>query len=466
MKVTPSTSRRQFIKNAATAVTVFNIVPRHVLGGPGFVPPSEKINVALVGVGGKGTQNLQRILDEPDAQIIALADPAAQFSLENFYYKGDGGRRPARTLIEEHYGAKTPNFKCMEYEDFRLMLEKEEAIDAIVCSTPDHLHAYVSIRAMRAGKHVYCEKPLTHNLWEAREVVRVARETGLATQMGNQGHSTAGIRETVEYLQDGVIGAVREIEVWNPTKRWNPSLTGRPAAAAMPEGLNWDLWLGPREARPFNPAYFPVAWRDFWAFGGTGIADFGCHDFDAAMWAFDLQTPVRVEASGAGPTDDEIAPHGSTIFYDFPAHGKHPAIRLTFRDGGLRPPFHQVLGKFPLPKRGILFLGEKGAIECDGSGGSPRLFPESLRASYQKPAPSIPRSKGHFRDWLDACKGGPPAGSHFAYGARLTELSLLGVLAMRTQRAIEWDPANLRARGLPEADRIISGSYRKGWEVA
>ncbi len=467
MKITPLTTRRRFLQTAATAVTAFNIVPRHVLGGPGFVPPSEKVNVALVGVGGKGTQNLQRLLEEPDAQIVALADPAAQFGLENFYYKGKGGRVPARALVEAHYSQKTPNYRCTDYEDFRLMLEKENSIDAVVCSTPDHLHAYVSLRAMRAGKHIYCEKPLTHNIWEARAVARVARETGLATQMGNQGHSTVGIRETVEYLQAGAIGAVREIQVWNPAKRWNPLLTGRPVAPApVPAGLNWDLWLGPREPRPFHPAYFPVAWRDFWAFGGTGIGDFGCHDFDAATWAFDLPAPTRIEAYGAGLMNDEIAPHGCTIFYDFPAHGRHPAIKLTFRDGGLKPPYHEVLGRFPLPPRGILFLGEKGAIECDGSGGAPRLFPDTLRASSTRPAPTLPRSKGHFRDWLDACKGGSPAGSNFAYGAHLTEIALLGLLALRTRRRIDWDAAKMEARGFPEAEPLIRGSYRKGWEIA
>lgn len=465
MKVTPST-RRHFIKTAATAVTAFNILPRHVLGGPRFVPPSEKVNVAMVGVGGRGTQNMKELLKLEDVQVIAIADPAESYSLEDYYYKGLGGRLPAIAAVEKHYAEKTPNFRCAGYEDFRVMLAKEKAVDAVVCATPDHLHAYVSIHAMRSGKHAYCEKPLTHNIWEAREVARVARETGLATQMGNQGHSTPGIRDTVEHLRAGTIGTVREIHAWVGTKRWNPALLTKPSdSQPIPQGMNWDLWSGPREPREFNSAYHPVSWRDFWTFGGSAMGDFGCHDLDAATWAFDLPPPTRADPVWVGPTDEEIAPHGCQIFYDFPARGAQPPIRLTWHDGGLRPRAPEVLGKFPLPKRGVLFIGDKGAIQCDGAGGAPRVFPESLRASITKPEQTLKRSNGHHRDWIDACKGGDPASSNFAYGARLTEIALVGVLALRMRKPIDWDAANMRATGLPEADKLIRGSYRSGWEI-
>jgi predicted dehydrogenase len=466
MKVNSST-RRQFIKTAATAITAFNVLPRHVLGGPRFVPPSEKVNVALVGSGGRGLQNARALFPLADAQIIAIADPAEGFSLEAFYYKGHGGREPARAIVEEHYAQKTPNHRCAGYEDFRVMLEKEKAIDAILCSTPDHLHAYVSILSMRAGRHVYCEKPLTHNIREAREVARVAKETGVATQTGNQGHSTVGIRETVEYLQAGAIGTVREFHAWTAAKRWNPELTGMPAGESiMPVGLNWDLWLGPREERPYHNAYHPVAWRDFWAFGGSGMGDFGCHDLDAATWALDLDAPTRVEAFAAGPMDGEIGPHGCTMYYDFPARGRRPALRVHWYDGGLKPPPHPALGNFPLARRGILFVGDKGVMQCDGAGGAPRLFPESLRASFKKPAPRLKRSNGHYRDWIDACKGGEPASSPFAYGAHLTEISLIGLLALRLGKPVRWNAAAMRAEGLPEAEPIIHGTYRPGWEIS
>jgi predicted dehydrogenase len=466
MKVTAST-RRQFLQTAATAVTAFQILPRHVLGGPRFVPPSEKVSVAVVGVGGRGLQNLKELLALADVQVVAIADPAETFSLEAYYYKGNGGRAPALAAVEKRTKEQGLTHRCTGYEDFRVMLEKEKGLDAVLCGTPDHLHAYVSILAMRAGKHVYCEKPLTHNIWEAREVARVAKETGVATQTGNQGHSTPGIRETVELLRAGAIGTVREIHAWVGTKRWNPTLVSKPAEAQpVPAGLNWDLWLGPREARPFNAAYFPVAWRDFWAFGGSSMGDFGCHDLDAATWAYELSAPTRVEAFAIGPTDAEIAPHGSTIYYDFPARGAQPPIRVVWNDGGGRPPAPPELGKFPLPKRGVLFKGERGVIQCDGAGGAPRLFPESLRAATPKPAPTLKRSGGHHRDWIDACKGGEPASSHFGYGAQLTETALLGVLALRLGKAIEWDAAAMKVKNNPEADAIIRGTYRPGWELA
>ena len=306
MKVTPST-RRRFLRTSVAAAATIQMLPRALLGGPKFVPPSEKVNVAVVGVGGRGLQNLRELLALADVQVIAVADPARTFSLEGFYYKGTGGRDPAQAAVEKHYAPKTPNFRCAAYEDFRVLLEQERAVDAVLCATPDHLHAVVSLRALRAGKHVYCEKPLTHNIHEAREVARVARETGLATQTGNQGHSTVGIRETVEAIQAGVIGPVREVHAWVGTKRWNPALTTRPEGSpAVPEGLNWDLWLGPRSPRGYHPAYHPVAWRDFWDFGGSSIGDFASHDLDAATWALDLPLPTRVEAHAAGPMDQEI----------------------------------------------------------------------------------------------------------------------------------------------------------------
>jgi len=464
MKITPST-RRRFLKTSAAALGTIAVLPRHLLGGPRFVPPSEKVNVAVVGVGGRGLQNLRAVLALPDAQVTAVADPAATFSLENYYYKGTGGRDVAVAAVEAHAAKTKPGARCAAYEDFRVMLEKEKAIDAVLCATPDHLHAYVCVLAMKAGKHAYCEKPLTHNIAEARLVAKVAAATGVATQLGNQGHSTVGMRETVEHIRAGTIGAVREIHAWVGTKRWNPGLVTKPAEAqAVPAGMNWDLWLGPRQRRDFHAAYHPVAWRDFWAFGGSSMGDFGCHDLDAATWACELPLPTRVEALAVGPMDGEIAPHGSTIFYDFPARGGQPPVRLTWYDGGMRPRAPEVMGTFPLPTRGVLFIGEKGVIQCDGAGGAPRLFPESLRAA-PKPAATIARSKGHHADWIAACKGGPQASSHFGYGAHLTEITHLGTLALRLKKPIVWDGAAMAVTGNAAADEIIRGSYRAGWEL-
>ena len=463
-------SRRRFLQTGAAAAASVTagcatIVPRHVVGGSGQVAPSDKVNIALVGAGGQGRTNARSLFKHDDAQIVAIADPAAYFDLERFYYRGMAGREPVREEIERHYGSKTPNYKVAEYEDFREMLDREESIDAVLCATPDHLHAYVCTHAMRAKKHVYCEKPLTHNVWEARYVARVAKETGVATQMGNQGHSTDAIRETVELIWDGAIGTIRQVHAWVAAHRWNPLLPGRPIdTPPIPAGLKWDLWLGPREPRPFHPAYFPVAWRDFWAFGGSNIEDFGCHDLDAACWALDLAAPTTVEFHPAGMMDAEIAPFGCVGYYQFGARGSQPAVGVNWYDGGLRPAVPD--GASELPSRGMLFVGDKGAIVTGGSGAGARLLPHALAESYTKPAPKIPRSKGHHRDWLDACKGGPPASSNFEYGARLTEIALLGTLALRSGRRIEWDAEGMRAIGVPELDAFIKEPYRAGWELA
>ena len=465
MKSGHRVSRRQFIARTALASTAFTIVPRHVLGGPKFVAPSEKVNVAIVGAGGQGRSNVRELLRLSDVQIIAVADPIENHDLAGFYYKGKAGRKPVKAEIEKHYSEKSPNYRVAEDEDFRVMLEKEKDIDAILCATPDHTHACVSIAAMRAGKHVYCEKPLTHNIWEARQVAKVAKETGLATQMGNQLHSTEGMRETCEAIWAGAIGAVREVHAWVGTSRWNPTLTGRPKETPpIPPGVNWDLWLGPREPRPFHPTYTPVAWRDFWAFGSGALGDFGCHDLDAAVWALDLHAPASVEAKPVGKMDAEITPHGEICYFNFPARGDKPPVKVTWYDGGLMPPRPEELGDEALPNRGTLFVGDKGLMLC-GVGGKPRLLPASKMDMYKVAAPILARSKGHHRDWVDAIKGGPPASSNFEYGARLTEIALLGVLSLRTGKKIYWDAAKLEARNVPAADAMIKEHYRKGWEI-
>lgn len=456
--------RRAFIKKLAVAAATFSIVPRHVLGGR-FVPPSEKLNVALIGAGSNGMGNVRALMELDDVQVMAIADPADTYRSAR-HSRGRGGRGAARQEIEKHYAEKTPNYQCAVYEDFRTLLEKEKAVDAIVCSTPDHLHAYVSIQAMRMKKHVYCEKPMGHNIREVREMIRVARETGCATQMGNRGHSSPGIRQTIEYLRDGAIGQVREIHVWVPTGRWNAELTQAPEEKVnLPAGLNWDLWLGPREARNYHPAYHPVSWRDFWDFGCGALGDFACHDLNAPVWAFNLPIPTSIEAAPIGGTHPTLVPHGSMVYFDFPARGKEPPIRLSWYDGGLRPPTPEALGTFGLTRRGALFIGEHGVINTDASGAAPRLFPAALRSRYQRPPEILPRSNGHYRDWVDACKGGPPAGSNFDYAGHLTEIVLLGVLALRTGKRIVWDAATMEAKGVPEAAPFIRESYRPGWEL-
>lgn len=466
----PSTvTRRQFLGTAAAA-TAFTVVPRHVLGGAKFVAPSEKVNIAIVGTGGQGRTNLRGLFPLADAQVIAVADPIEQMDLEAFYFRGVAGRLPVKAETEKHYSQKTPNFKVAEYEDFRVMLEKEKAIDAVLCATPDHLHAYVSVLSMRAGKHCYCEKPLTHNVWEARLVAKVAKETGLATQMGNQGHSSEGLRQTYEWIRAGIIGDVREVHAWTGASRWSKKYTqGLPQSEAAPKGTNWDLWIGPREMRPYSSAYTPVTWRDYWAFGTAPIGDFFCHNFDPACFALDLTAPTSIEAYGAGGVDAEMAPPGGVYYYQFPARGALPPVKFYWYDGGMRPPRPEGLepeDQLGAGGNGTLFIGDKGMITCPGWAGDPRLLPGSKMDDFKRPAKTLPRSKGHHRDWLDACKGGPTPSANFEYGAGLTEIGLLGLVALRVGKKMEWDAPAMKSPNSPEADKFLKGTYRKGWELA
>ena len=431
-----------------------------------MAPANETVNVAIVGAGGMGRGVARHLLQLPDVRIIAVADPAAAYQ-DDFFYKSLVGRLPLKAEIEAHYAEQAPGFTCSDYIDFRVMLEREPDVDAVVCATPDHLHAYVSVLAMRMGKHVYCEKPLAHNIWETRLMARVAEEQGVATQMGNIGHARDGMRETCEWLWDGAIGSVREVHAWVGATRWNKGMTAPPTdTPPVPEDLDWDLWLGPREPRPYHPAYFPVRWRDFWSFGLGPIGDFVCHDLDVACWALDLQGPVDVEAFCVGQTDPEMTGYGEVCYYGYPQRGDRPPVRVTWYDGGLQPRTPEGWpADEPMPGRGTLFAGDDGMLVCPGLGVTPRLLPDSLAESYTPPPPSLPRSPGHHREWIDACKGGPPAMSHFGYAAKLNELTLLGVLALRTGRKIVWNADEMHAENVPEADALIRVPYREGWEL-
>jgi len=469
MSHTPTTNRRQFITVASAAAAVA-IVPRHVLGGPGFVAPSDKVNVAIVGVGGQGRHNLRALFHEEDCQVIAIADPCERWDLSSFYYGGMAGRGPIRAEIEQTYRAKTPNYACAVYEDFRVMLEKEKAVDAVLVATPDPLHAYASILAMKAGKHVYCEKPLTHNVWEARAVARVAAETGVATQMGNQGRSGEGHRQTAEWIWDGAIGAVREVHAWSGNGGSIRRLVLPEGTPEVPRGLNWDLWLGPREPHPYHPAYAPCNWRRFWPFGGGTLPDMAIHNLDPAFNALDLDAPETVEASSTG-VDAEVCSYGVLVTWRFAARGDRGPLSVHWYDGGLRPPTPPGIDTDDPKQRlgegdnGILFVGEKGFITCAGWSGMPRLLPLDLHRSYVRPAKTLPRVEGHHADWLQACKGGRPACSNFDYAARLSEFILLGNVALRTRKRLLWDAAGMKATNAPEADQYLRDTYRAGWEV-
>ena len=465
-------SRREFVGSAAAVTAAFTVVPRYVLGRSVYTPPSEKLNVAIIGTGGQGTQNIKALLGHADVQIMAICDVNEQSDYSRFYYGGVAGRKPARELIEKHYAGQksTGSYKgCASYIDFRRMFEEEKDIDAVLVATPDHVHATATMAAIKNGKHVYCEKPLTHSIHEARKITEAARQAKVATQMGNQGHSSEGIRLTVEWIRDGAIGDVREVHSWSNTGAgWAGNRTARPKETPpVPSGLDWHLWLGPAARRPYHPAYAPYNWRGWWDFGTGANGDMACHNMDPAFWALELGHPVSVEASSSG-INPETTPLTSTIHYQFGARKNMPPVSVTWYGGGLMPPRPEELEpgrELTGGGNGILFVGDKGKIMCPGWGGNPRIIPETKMKAYKLPPKTLARSKGHHRDWIDACKGGKPASSNFDYAGPLTEVILLGNVALRTGKKLAWDGLNIKATNAPEADRYIRPEYHNNWTL-
>ncbi len=467
MSANGNVSRRGFLKTAS-AVAGFYAVPRYVLGGTGYVAPSEKVNVGVIGTGGQGTHNIRALLGESEAMVTAVCDVSEWADYSQFYYRGVAGRGPAKKLLEERY-KDVAGYKCADYVDFRVMLEKEKGIDAVLIATPDHIHAPAALAAIGHGKHVYCEKPLAHSVAEVRKITEAARKAKVATQMGNQGHSGEGIRLTVEWIQDGAIGDVREVHAWSSTQPdWDDYRMSRPSETpALPNGLNWDLWLGPVAKRPYHSAYHPYKWRNWWDFGTGSIGDMACHNMDPAFWALELGHPVTVEARTSN-INDETTPLASIVYYSFPARGNKPPVKMTWYDGGLMParPDDLELGR-DLDGRGngILFVGDKGKIMCAGWAGSPQFIPASKMREYKRPDPSIRRPKGHHRDWIEACKGGPEASSNFNYSGPMTEVVLLGNVALRTGEKLVWDGKAMKATNCPKADQYITPAYQNGWTL-
>ena len=438
-------SRRRFLGTMATAGAAFTIVPRHVLGR-GFVPPSDKLNIACIGVGGRGASNVRGVSSE---NLVAFCD------------------------VDDERAAETyrafPNVP--RYKDFRVMLEREGArIDAVVISTPDHTHAVAAMMAIQMGKHVYCEKPLTRTIYEARRLAEAAREKGVVTQMGNQGHAGEGTRQIREWIEAGAIGTVREIHFWTNRPIW-PQAIERPLEAYhVPPTLAWDLWLGPAPERPYHPAYVPFKWRGWWDFGTGALGDMGCHIMDAAFWTFDLRDPVRVTAETT-PVFPETAPLVSRVTYEFAARGNRPALRVVWRDGNLappRPPQWEKDRPWPPMDSGQMFIGDEGVLIAGTYGENPRLVPESRHQEWiaSAPAPRYPRSPGVYQEWIEACKNGGQAGSNFPdYAGPLTEMVLLGNLAVRVGGTIEWDAATLRVTNLEVPEEYIRPTYRDGWQL-
>ncbi len=461
-------TRREFIKGSAAAAAAFTILPRSILGTHGKPAPSGRINLAFIGTGDMGMGNLNNLIRLPDVEVVAVCDVADVVDYSNVEFGGKAGLKIAQETVERHNVERKKSGAskgCAGYTDFREMLDKETGIDAVVVSTPDHVHAVACMAAINKGKHVYCEKPLTHSVYETRMVTEAARKAGVATQMGNHGHSGEGIRLAVEWIRDGAIGPVREVhgsttvgrEDWVQTK-------GRPKERPpVPETLDWDLWIGPAPFRPYHPAYAPYNWRGWWDFGTGAIGDMACHNLDPAFWALDLGSPISVEASCSG-LNNETVPFGALYHYEFPARGEMPPVTLYWYDGGLMPPRPQELEEGRrVGGEGVYFVGDLGVLMMSGWGESPRLIPESKMKAYKRPPKTIPRVKGHHRDWIDACKGGDAASSNFDYAGPLTEMVLLGQVALRTGKKLDWDGPNLKATKTPEADRYLKPAFREGW---
>ncbi len=445
--------RREFLKTSISAVAAATIVPRPILGGKGYAAPSDRLNIAGIGVGGQGGGDLRQMEGE---NIVALCDVDWD--------------RAARTF--ERY----PDAR--RYKDFRVMLEKQKDIDAVVVATADHTHAVAAMAAIQMGKHVYCEKPLTHTIYEARTLTQAAHEAGVATQMGNQGHAMESMRILCEWIWDGAIGEVAEVHAWTPHPVWPQGIDRPQETPPVPSTLDWDLWLGPAPSRPYHPCYLPQLWRGWWDFGTGGLGDMGCHIFDHIVWSLKLGAPTSVEASFSWfvpevtwdkPKNTETFPRASIVTYKFPGRQGFPPLTLTWYDGGLMPPRPEELAtdaKMGDTYGGALYVGDKGKILCGSHGAnSLRILPEERMRDYRRPPKTLARSIGHHKEWIEACKGGEPAGSNFNYGGPMTETVLLGNIAMQTGVKLIWDAESMSFPNSPEANRFIHKTYRDGWSL-
>ncbi len=441
MKPNRKLDRRELLA-AASGVAVATIVPRHVLG-QGQNPPSETLNVAGVGIGGMGSRDTREVGKE--ANMVAICDV---------------DRRALARNAPHHAKAK-------HYVDFREMLEKEKSIDAVTVATPDHNHAIVSMAAIKQGKHVFCQKPLTHSVYEARMLGQAAKEAGVATQMGNQGQASEGARLICELIWAGAVGTVREVHAGsNRFPPISPRGVARPQdTPPVPAELEWDLWLGPAPERPYHPTYHPFAWRGWWDFGTGVLGDIGCHQLSVVFKALKLGHPTKVEASSSNhqcPPEiaNETAPQSSITRWEFPAEGEREAVSITWWDGGLKPPRPDELeaGRSFAEGDWLMIVGDRGKMIGH------RLIPDARAVEFGKPEQVLERSPGHYKEWTLACKGGKSAGSNFVdHAAHLAEVVLLGNIAIRTKETLLWDGPNLRFTNSEAANQLINPAYRDGW---
>jgi predicted dehydrogenase len=451
--VTGVMSRRHFMGNTAAAAAAFTIVPRHVLGGAGQTPPSEKVNIASIGAGGMASCNIRNC--SGGANIIAMCD------------------------VDDESAAKIYNEfpKAARYKDYRIMLDKQHKdFDGVIIATPDHTHYPATMAAIAAGKAVYTQKPMTHTIEEARKLTAAAREAKVMTQMGIQGHSQEGTQLIAEWIADGGLGPVREVHSWTDRPIWPQGIARPKETPPCPATLDWNLWLGTSKERPYNPCYAPFKWRGWWDFGCGALGDMGCHMLDQPFYALKLGHPISVEATyritGSGEEwkqiEQETAPQFSMIRYEFPARGAMPPVTVTWYDGGIKPfrPRDLEPEREFSQSNGTLFVCENASIYTD-CGESTRIWPEKRMQEYKRPAKTLPRVKGtHEEDWLRSIKDGKPASANFEYAGPLTEMVLLGNLAIRAGgKKLLWDGPNMKVTNVPEANKYIKAEYRDGWNV-
>ncbi len=428
-------NRREMLRSTAVAGAGFWI-STSARGEQSTRSANERLNIAAIGVGGRGAADVNGVDDE---NIVALCDVDE--------------KRAAKTF------ARHP--KATKYTDYRKLLDAmDNQIDAVVIGTPDHTHAPIAAMAMRMGKHCYCEKPLTHSVYECRVLTDLARENNLATQLGTQIHAGENYRRVVELVQGDTIGPITQVEVWFPGGRGGMD---RPVETPpVPPTLDWDQWLGPAPYRPYHPCYVPGNWRDWWDFANGTLGDFGCHYMDLPFWALGLRYPTSVEAQGPPPHPETAAPI-LTVRYEFPARGDMPPVRLTWRNGkGNVPP---IVTEREIPNWGaaVLFVGTRGMLLANYT--KHLLLPEDAYADFQRPEPTIAPSVGHHREWVAACKTGSPTTCNFDYSGPLTEAVLLGNVSYRAGSKLDWDAANLKATNCPPADALIRREYREGWTL-
>jgi predicted dehydrogenase len=456
----PSWSRRKFLGAASTAAAGLMVVPRHVVGATqkkgAKKAPSDTLNIACVGVGGMGAADTRGCRSQ---NIVALCDV------------DDESMAKLLRHDELEPNEKVMYDKAAKYRDFRRMLEKEKGIDAVTVSVPDHNHAVIAMAAIKLGKHVYVQKPLTHTIQEARVLAEAAKAANVVTQMGNQGHAGEGARLVCEWIKDGAIGNVFEVHCWTNRPIWPQGEIDAPKEIpSVPATLDWDVWLGPAPFRPYHPAYHPFKWRGLWDFGTGALGDMGAHIMDQPFWALDLKAPVSVEASSTVFSKD-YAPAAEVVTYEFAARGSMPPVKLTWWDGGLMPPRPAELE----PGRmvgddggGCFFRGDKGLLMCGTYGENPRLVPETRMQDYKRPEKTMSRSKGIREEWFEAIKNGTKSTTDFSYSGPLTETMLLANVAVRLKdknMKLLWDAAKMEFTNLPEANELLHFSYRPGWSL-